>query len=297
MWVLLCIIPGPSGATAIATLIIRFSKQQEEKRKKLIQQKADAKEAFDIVNKHYDLMARAQMLLDKAPPSKKVEMSQKLDAATATYGESKNIADYMQDRIDQGLPGEEKVVKWNFQRPPPDIDLKLRRLLLHRNKITDAGASIIGQAIAVNATLVEVNLGYNQIGDVGATGVAMALLTNKTVTELNLGCNKIGAEGAKALAAALQANSSLHSVLIGSNSIGCEGCAALAAALHFNTSVKQMALYSNRIGKDGAAALADALDTNRSLVELNLGHNKIGDRGAAAMVSGDRNQHRCHVMS
>jgi hypothetical protein len=39
------------------------------------------------------------MLLEKAPPSKKVAMSQNVDAAERRYTEAKEMADYLADRI------------------------------------------------------------------------------------------------------------------------------------------------------------------------------------------------------
>ena len=52
-------------------------------------------------------------------------------------------------------------------------------------------------------------LGANKIGDAGATAIANAIAVNASVTELYLSDNKIGDAGATAIAKAIEDNASL----------------------------------------------------------------------------------------
>ena len=79
---------------------------------------------------------------------------------------------------------------------------------LSRNKIGDAGATAIANAIAVNASVTKLYLYDNKIGDEGAKALASALEVNAFVTELSLGFNKIGDQGATAIANAIAVNAS-----------------------------------------------------------------------------------------
>ena len=73
----------------------------------------------------------------------------------------------------------------------------------------------MGEALAVNTTLTDLNLGYtftvldldyNRIGAKGASAIAQALAVNKALTSLNLDSNGIGDKGARKIAKALQVN-------------------------------------------------------------------------------------------
>ena len=55
---------------------------------------------------------------------------------------------------------------------------------LGANKIGDAGATAIANAIAVNASVTELRLGWNKIGDAGAAAIAKALAVNASLTTL-----------------------------------------------------------------------------------------------------------------
>jgi Ran GTPase-activating protein (RanGAP) involved in mRNA processing and transport len=195
---------GPSGAKAIADLIQKFSEQQAEKKRKLAEQKKNVRYWEEEQEKRKVVMDRAQIHLSKAVPSQMQNLGEKYDTAFERHHHATVRFEFLSDRLDRGLPEEEIHYKWAFQQPPSDIDLKIRRLLLQRNKVGDAGAEALGQALAVNGTLTEVNLGYNEIGDAGAASIADALMSAKCrISELNLGANQIGVMGSMALAAAL----------------------------------------------------------------------------------------------
>jgi len=68
-------------------------------------------------------------------------------------------------------------------------------------------------------TLAHVHLNDNKIGDAGAVALADALKTNDSVTEVDLSNNEFGNTGAVAIKAALKASKSLNTVNISGNKL------------------------------------------------------------------------------
>ena len=65
------------------------------------------------------------------------------------------------------------------------------------------GAISISQALMVNQTLLELDIGYNEIGDDGITAIAGSL-SNSSITVLDVGYCGISLVGVRSLAAAIQ---------------------------------------------------------------------------------------------
>ncbi|XP_060676729.1 leucine-rich repeat-containing protein 71 isoform X2 [Hemiscyllium ocellatum] len=83
-------------------------------------------------------------------------------------------------------------------------DSPFQNLTLRNNKIDDAGAKLIGEALSTikksNKTLMTLNLSFNHITDVGAGYIADGLRLNRTLVWLSLASNQIGDQGATKLA-------------------------------------------------------------------------------------------------
>ena len=188
-----------------------------------------------------------------------------------------------------------------FKKENGDFYIKLARVsgsLLQRRKlalerITEADAVVLAEALKINSSVTALDLSRSYIGAHGDPGVVGAhgaaalagtLTENKSLRVLYLSCNTIGDPGADALADALTENKSLTELNLSYNNIGAPGAAALAGALTKNKSLRVLYLSGNTIGDPGADALADALTENKSLTELNLSYNNIGDPGAAALA-------------
>lgn len=69
----------------------------------------------------------------------------------------------------------------------------LVELVLSGNKMGDAGALHLSDAIHRSTTLAKLHLAGCNIGDEGVGGIADALAQNSTVVQLDLRYNKIGA--------------------------------------------------------------------------------------------------------
>ena len=70
----------------------------------------------------------------------------------------------------------------------------LESLHLANNKCSDYGAKAISQAIAVNKSLIHIDMTYNQVNDLGLTMYAQALAHNQTLMSFKLFGNNFGQE-------------------------------------------------------------------------------------------------------
>ncbi|KJE91400.1 TKL/IRAK protein kinase [Capsaspora owczarzaki ATCC 30864] len=164
------------------------------------------------------------------------------------------------------------------------VKLASGSLNLQLDRIGDAEAQAIAQALKLNKNLSWLGLDFNQIGDVGAQAIAEALKVNTTVTTLNLGDNQIGNAGAQAIAQALKVNTTITGLNLQHVQISDAGAQTIAEALKVNTTLTTLGLGRNQIGDAGAQAIAEALKVNKKLDTLFLNENQIGDAGAQAIA-------------
>ncbi|CAF0988062.1 unnamed protein product [Adineta ricciae] len=156
----------------------------------------------------------------------------------------------------------------------------LTTLNLSWNKIGDAGAQYVSDALRHNTTLTVLDLYDNEIGDAGAQYVSDALRHNTTLTTLHLSRNQIGEKGAQYVSDALRHNTTLTTLYLSRNQIGDAGAQYVSDALRHNTTLTILNLSWNEIGDAGAQYVSDALRHNTTLTALDLSRNKIGDAGA-----------------
>jgi Ran GTPase-activating protein (RanGAP) involved in mRNA processing and transport len=79
----------------------------------------------------------------------------------------------------------------------------LESLHLATNKASDYGAKAIAQALAVNKSLIHIDMTYNQINDFGLTLFAQSLSHNSTLMSFKLFGNNFGQECLKLFSALL----------------------------------------------------------------------------------------------
>ena len=162
--------------------------------------------------------------------------------------------------------------------------VRITKLDLFRNNITDRGAATLAEMLKENRTLQQLAVGGNSIGDGGATALAEMLKENKTLQQLDVSGNSIGVGGATALAEMLKENKTLQQLDVSGNSIGVGGATALAEMLKENKTLQQLDVSDNSIGVGGATALAEMLKENKTLQQLDVSDNSIGDGGATALA-------------
>jgi Ran GTPase-activating protein (RanGAP) involved in mRNA processing and transport len=175
--------------------------------------------------------------------------------------------------------------------------VRVNKLLLSQNFISNDGAVIIAGYIRQNAQLHELDLSQNNIGATGTAAITAALTENHTVTTLKLGNRDgfwapstadspryINEVAATALGAMLEKNTALTKLNIGLSSIGNAGAAAIATGLSLNDTLETLYLRDILIGDSGAVALAAALEENKKLTKLTLNEFNITGAGFIAIV-------------
>ena len=162
--------------------------------------------------------------------------------------------------------------------------VRITKLVLSENCITDRGATALAEMLKENRTLQQLDVSRNSIGDEGATALVEVLKANRTLQQLDIRINSVGIGGATALAEMLKENKTLQYLDISNNSIGDGGATALAEMLKENRTLQQLVVISNSIGDGGATALVEVLKENRTLQQLYISNNSIGDGGATALA-------------
>ena len=163
-------------------------------------------------------------------------------------------------------------------------DLNLTNLYLSSDRISDAGATCIAEAMKVNKTLTNLNLSSNRISDAGATCIAEAMKVNKTLTKLYLRNNGISDAGATCIAEAMKVNKTLTNLDLSSNRISDAGATCIAEAMKVNKTLTNLDLSNNGISDAGATGIAEAMKVNKTLTNLDLSSNRISDAGATCIA-------------
>jgi Ran GTPase-activating protein (RanGAP) involved in mRNA processing and transport len=144
--------------------------------------------------------------------------------------------------------------------------------------------------VKLNSGLSELSISEN-IGnlfsarqDDGGMHIGDALASNGTLKNIEFSHPQLGPRGSTAVAKGLGANTSLQVLrILGDHTLGNVGAEALGGALSINTTLKRLALSSCSIGSRGVAGLVDGLRGNRTLEVLGLGNNKVGEGGAEVL--------------
>jgi len=123
----------------------------------------------------------------------------------------------------------------------------------------------------------------------GASPATLALgntlAQNETLTEVNLWNNGMTDEGVIVIAEMLRMNSTLRKLELGRNNFGDFACSSLSVLLAENHSLRAISMYGNDITDFGASLLAAGLRRNRSLEKLDLvGNRRVGPNGRKELL-------------
>ncbi|CAG9462353.1 unnamed protein product [Pedinophyceae sp. YPF-701] len=175
----------------------------------------------------------------------------------------------------------------------------LEMLDLSFNGVGDAGATLLGAALATGTSLQHLDLDGNPIGDIGYRAIANSLTSHhNTLRELGLSAADDHAgvtdTGASAIARALGAAKGLHVLRL-------DGHSNLVQQLGFpirkwfpgkqpplmdalaNSSLRVLSMRSCGFSGPAVNWLADMISKNPSIQTLRLEGNRIGPRGRAAI--------------
>ena len=163
----------------------------------------------------------------------------------------------------------------NFMSSTGLKSVRITKLVLSENSITDRGATTLAEMLKENRTLQHMNVSNNSIGVGGVTALAEMLKENRTLQHMNVSSNSIGDGGATALVEMLKENRTLQQLDVSNNSIGDGGATALAEMLKENRTLQQLYISDNSIGDGGATALAEILKVNGTLKQVDVRFNSI----------------------
>eukprot|EP00048_Salpingoeca_helianthica_P017696 m.238600 g.238600 ORF g.238600 m.238600 type:complete len:438 (-) comp21869_c0_seq1:123-1436(-) len=124
-----------------------------------------------------------------------------LEANVASPGRAPLSEDLFAELLASNLPDEsdegDDDLEVSFRKPRLN---PLSSVSLRCNRISDAGAARIADALACNRHLTALSLWGNSITSRGAISIAKALRQNRTLLSLSLGHNRVGDAGIAALA-------------------------------------------------------------------------------------------------
>jgi Ran GTPase-activating protein (RanGAP) involved in mRNA processing and transport len=160
----------------------------------------------------------------------------------------------------------------------------LKVLRLTDTNIDCRTAIALGQMLASNTSLTQLDLGCNQkIGFVGAIAIAEGV---RTLVHLDLRNTRLGPVGAKAVAQMIGTNHSLLSLNLSRNNFGDVGAIYVAEALVCNSCLNTLSLSMCSITKTGAVFLGRTLPMMLGIKHLFLYQNPIDEGGCKALLEG-----------
>jgi Ran GTPase-activating protein (RanGAP) involved in mRNA processing and transport len=187
-------------------------------------------------------------------------------------------------------PGNKKDEFTNFYSKSKWKQLMLKSTLdVNGRNLRPTGALIVGNALAKNRWVTQLDICHNHISDQGATDLAQILKINDTIQNINLACNEITDVGGIAIASAFipyanptgqpsQWNRSVYYLNLSGNLLGNDALVALANAAACHRDLTKVDVSNNQIGGLGCKAFRRSMERN-SLCTFILGGNQLSDEG------------------
>lgn len=171
------------------------------------------------------------------------------------------------------------VASLDMNQTLTSLDLSRNRIgeLEDRNAIDPdftTGGEAIAELLGGVCALKSLNLSWNflrgrKAGE-SACQIGEALATNDTLEELNVAYNSFGDIGGQAMGAALYINANLRKINLESNSICARGAYTIAAGLRSNQSVRHLDMTGNPVGEVGGRALMQVPADLGDRIELEI---------------------------
>lgn len=151
-----------------------------------------------------------------------------------------------------------------------------KTLELKGNRIHGVGTESIAKLLRKNQTLRKLRLEWNQLGAMDSipfTNFCDALAVNKSLIELDLRNNDISHVGGTELAAALKKNVTLRILDLRWNNIGAIGGRSLLASCQSNSTLNELHLVGNDVPDEILQILAETLSKNVEKRQMHFGHS------------------------
>ncbi len=165
---------------------------------------------------------------------------------------------------------------------------RLRKLILDRNRLNDAGVSAMVDAIldlskSHRCELQQLNLRKNRIGSAGGIKLAELVARSPRLETLNVSTNPIGNTAAEALIQSLQLRAqSLEKLNVTDCKLDPHGIMSLLRTLHDFRVLRALGMGCNHAGDLGAKFLSRFMLSpgGRTLADLQIGNDDITEAGA-----------------
>lgn len=138
----------------------------------------------------------------------------------------------------------------------------LTKLSLKKTMLSHRSVEALSQALAMNRSIVELDLGGNELECRGVALLLSGIRENKTITRLNLSDVRAYDEGAFMISAYLMATKSIRIIDLSSNHISEKGFEALKQAASRNIHIQSIYLYENNIDQPKLHSLQSILTRN-----------------------------------
>lgn len=138
---------------------------------------------------------------------------------------------------------------------------KIKTLNLSKNQIMKEGAKLLAPSLAVNKSIIHLDLSSTKLGVSGVFRISEALHSNETLKSLNLYRNILDVDGARSIGELLKVNKTLEFIDVGHNRIRQTGLKAICDGILSNPDSKlsQLGIRANFINDDGISYLFDKL--------------------------------------
>jgi len=165
----------------------------------------------------------------------------------------------------------------------------LRMLDLASNYLTNGGGDMSGvielaEALKQNSSLVSLNVRENDLShDEGAKCLTEALAINQSLISLDLESTALKVESMKAIGHALQINTTLTTLSVRGNKVCVEGAKGFSMALAVNRSLTTLNMRYCGLDDNAVTHLLEGLKSNPSLHTLDLRGNCFNDAAKKAL--------------
>lgn len=159
----------------------------------------------------------------------------------------------------------------------------LRRLALRHVELTHVSATLLLESVAMNDTLLELELRNNAIENMQA--LALRLASCRRLQRIDLARTWSTSSHAFAfVASALSANPSVTHISLAKNASDPAGIDALAEALTLNHRVRELDLTRVALSDRGVESLCDMLERNQTLQVLTLSDNALSSEALETLA-------------
>ena len=162
--------------------------------------------------------------------------------------------------------------------------MRVIKLCISSNNITDEAADDIAAAISCNIHLQQLNLSDNNLQTSGIIKITRNLQEISSLTKLYINHNNISHEAADDIAAAISCNVHLQQLNLSDNNLQTSGIIKIARNLQEISSLTKLYINHNNISHEAADDIAAAISRITKLQEFDVSGNNLQTTGVVKIV-------------